>query len=109
MKKVLIALMVMAVLVGAYTLGRGKGADEIMSHIYSRVGTVCAIDEVRNSVLVVDGVNFKWEFFGVEDWEVGDMVSMIMDDNGTDFIEDDIIIDVTFVGFPDWYEVVSNC
>ena len=39
-----------------------------------------------------------WIFEGIEDWFIGDICAMMMDNNGTDIIYDDIIISVQCCG-----------
>ena len=41
--------------------------------------------------LVFDGY-YDWEFTGIEDWQMYDTVSMIMDNNGTKSVTDDKIV-----------------
>ena len=58
-------------------------------HLYSISTTVTAI-EINNGNI--------WEFYGVEDWEVGDSCALTMYDNKTEQIFDDEIIRTTYCG-----------
>ena len=56
-------------------------------HLYSISTTVT---EINNDNI--------WEFYGVEDWEVGDSCALTMYDNKTEQIFDDEIIRTTYCG-----------
>jgi len=84
---------------GGVKLGRTQGADEIMSHVYPRCGVVCEVNRADDVVTIVDGTGMEWQLTECEDWDEGDWVAMIMDDNGTpDNIYDDIITDAVYGG-----------
>lgn len=63
---------------------------------YARATKVIAIDEENDIVTCEDCVGFLWKFYGVEDWYVGSCAVMIMYDNGTPIIFDDIICHVYY-------------
>ncbi len=88
MKKVIAILIVILIIVVA------NGNEEI----YPRTMVVSEIDAGSDTVVLTDSVGFEWEFYGIEDWQVGDICSCIMDDNGTENIEDDIIVDAKYNG-----------
>ena len=78
----------------------------IASHAKTRVSfypntfVVVEVDYKKDIVTCVDFNGGEWSFDGAEDWFVGDMVSAIMSDNGTeDFIYDDDFIQVRYVGW----------
>ena len=59
------------------------------------------VTEISGELDIVTLEDFSgnlWEFYGVEDWAIGDICSCIMDDNGTKAIEDDEIIDIKYSG-----------
>ena len=60
--------------------------------------------KVNNDVVTLADFNgFTYEFKGAEDWMVGDICSCIMDDNGTEKVLDDKIIDTKYSGyFEEW-------
>ena len=60
--------------------------------------------KVYNDVVTLQDFNGNlWEFTGAEDWQVGDICSCIMNNNGTENIFDDEIIKVEYDGyFPIW-------
>lgn len=61
------------------------------------------VEEINGDVLtLVDGNGNGWEMtedgFG---WMLGDVASLLMYDNGTETVEDDIILDARFSGWVD--------
>lgn len=94
-----IIIIIMALLTHAcYLKGKHAGADEMMSHIYPMSGIVTEVNHQENRVIVTDSTGNEWEFDGAEDWRTGDIAAMIMEDNGTEEIYDDEIIDVQYDG-----------
>ena len=72
----------------------------LMGGLYPRTAFVSELNYVEDVVTVTDCVGYDWQFYGCEDWEVGDMVSMIMGDNGMpNYIKDDIIVDYQYGGY----------
>ena len=63
---------------------------------YPETGVVVEIYD--DTVVVETSTGNIFEFFGAEDWFVGDIVSMIMDSCGTTEITDDMIIAVKYSG-----------
>lgn len=67
--------------------------------IYAKTAIVYEIDRDADVVIVEDATGNLWEFEGVEDYEVGDFVSMVMDDNNTTSIYDDVIVVSQYSGY----------
>lgn len=61
---------------------------------YPETGVVVQIYE--DIVVVETSTGNIFEFYGSEDWSIGDCVSMIMDSCGTSMVTDDIIIDAHY-------------
>ena len=57
------------------------------------------LDYDENTVICIDFNGNEWAFEGIEDWRIGDIASMIMDDMETELIYDDIIIMVRYSGY----------
>lgn len=76
----------------------GTSASRSRSGVYPLAGTVTGIDTGADVVTFTDGVGNDWEFYGAEDWMIGDGVAAIMDDNGTEAVTDDVIVSVRYVG-----------
>ena len=63
-------------------------------HLYPLTTTVT---EIKNDTVTVEDSNGNiWSFDGAEDWEVGDGCALIMDDNSTSEIVDDVIISAKY-------------
>jgi len=63
---------------------------------YPETGVVV---EIHDDIVVVEtSTGNLFEFYGSEDWFVGDIVSMIMDSCGTANVKDDVIITVKYSG-----------
>lgn len=63
--------------------------------LYPSGGIVEVIDD---TVYITDSTGNVWSFYGSEDWQTGDYAAMIMDNNGTDTIYDDVILQVCYIG-----------
>ena len=71
-------------------------------NIYARVAVITNLDFNEDIVEVEDAVGFIWEFEGVEDYMIGDVVAMIMQSDGSpETILDDVILNVTYSGYID--------
>lgn len=67
-----------------------------ISHLYPLTTTVTQIN--NDTVTVEDSNGNLWLFNGVEDWQVGDGCALIMNDNNTKDIRDDVIISTRYQG-----------
>ena len=66
--------------------------------IYPNAGRIESVDEKTDTFRIVDDAGDIWEMYGIEDFQVGDNVAMIMDPNGTEnTIYDDIILSVRYL------------
>lgn len=64
-----------------------------VNHDYYPMTTVVREIDIKNDVVTVENSNgHLFEFMGVEDWQVGDICSLMLDNNGTESIFDDIIL-----------------
>lgn len=96
---VVIVIIMVLLAHACYLKGKHTGADEIMSHIYPMSGIVTEVNRQEDRVVVTDSIGNEWEFDGAENWHTGDIAAMIMEDNGTEEIYDDEIIDVQYDGW----------
>lgn len=70
--------------------------------LYPETMMVIDFDYEENLVICATyGGRETFGFKGIEDWEIGDLVSMIMSDNGTEFRSDDVIEDEKWSGYTD--------
>lgn len=86
------------------TLMASLNGTPIEDHsVYMRGMEVTAINHNEDIVTCVDAEGFEWEFYGCEDYLISDLVSCLMDTNGTeDTILDDIILMTDYTGY--WME-----
>ncbi len=68
-------------------------------HCYPNTAVVVEINRYEDIVICVDYAGNEWIFEEVEDWMVGDIVSLMMFDNFTESIRDDIIIIAYYGGY----------
>lgn len=61
---------------------------------YPLTTIVTGVNLKDNTIYVTDKSGFVWEFYGAEEWRINDFCSLIMNDNGTEEIFDDTIIEV---------------
>lgn len=71
--------------------------------IYALTTKVILVDYTTDIVWCEDFNGNVWEFYGCEGWAVGDIASLLMNDKGTESIEDDEIISARYNGtFEGW-------
>lgn len=71
---------------------KAKGEVDVAkgnTNYYALTARVVELDRENDVVTVEDSVGNRWQFCGVEDWEVNDCASLLMWDNGTETIFDD--------------------
>lgn len=74
-------------------------------NLYPMAAMVCELEEENDLVVIEDFNGNLWEFDGVEDWMVGDVCAVLMNDNATpDNICDDVIEQVRYCGVLEWLE-----
>ena len=87
------------VLLSAMVLALFNSAiDFESSNFYPTCGTVVEVNLEEDYILIKDFSNNLWMMSDCEDWAVNDLVAMIMYDNNTSIIYDDIIIDAKYCG-----------
>lgn len=91
---IIIALAIMAAFTDL-SLAKLYNANQI-SHLYPLSTTVTEIN--NNTVTVEDSNGNLWSFNGAEDWQINDSCALIMDDNSTKDIRDDVIISTRYQG-----------
>ena len=93
MKKIMYNTIVTVMLI--VTIFSGATIARLINNNYIREGVVVATHASTEEVIIVDTTGNEWCFYGVG-YEEGDTVTMTMDNNNTDnFINDDIIKNVT--------------
>ena len=93
MKKLGITLAIIGALVIAFC----SGVITLRSLVYPATMVVDEIDS--DTVVFRTSTGHLYVMTGAEDWEVGDMSSLLMFSKGTDVITDDIILTARYSGF----------
>lgn len=99
MKKVLFAVVITTVLVLPNIRTTEIKAKAKQGHEYALTTVVVSVDYTTDTVKTMDATGNIWEFAGVEDWTPDDVCSMVMYDNGTADIHDDVIINAKYSSF----------
>lgn len=74
-------------------------AAPALTGTYAKTAVVSEIDQTADVVRVETPSGIKYEFSGREDYELGDFVSLLMDDKGTVDIRDDEVLAATYAGY----------
>lgn len=74
------------------------------AEIYPQTFFVNDIDRAQDVLILIDFNGNEWIWSGVEDYEKGDIIATIMEDNGTEIIYDDIIINIRYSGYIEGWE-----
>lgn len=70
------------------------------AEIYPNIFIITDLNYNTDTVILEDANGFIWEYKGIEDLFIGDIVSVLMDDRNTKNITDDIILKLVYSG---WY------
>ena len=72
--------------------------------------TIClAVNHQANAVTVADCNGTEWTFGGCQDFEKGDLIALIMNNNGTpDTIWDDTVVTARYSGGTNLFDEVYN-
>lgn len=71
-------------------------SEKPVTNDYAMTCKVVELDDENNLVVLVDANGFEWTWEGIEDWQVGDCASLLMNDNGTAEIFDDTILSMHY-------------
>lgn len=80
-------------------ISKANGTKYDVNNIYAKTAIIYDFDYENDTVYISDSNGEAWSFTGIEDYQIGDYVSMIMYDNDTSSIYDDIIISVRYSGY----------
>ncbi len=70
-----------------------------IDNLYAKSMLVYEVDREYNILYLTDSNGNGWEYVGIEDLGVGDVVDCLMYDNQTDIIYDDKIVKLQYSGF----------
>jgi len=97
MKKILIMLLALS---AVSLTSCFRAADSVQ---YAKTTKVIEVNRITDTVVCEDYNGNQWEFTECEDWEVGDVATLLMNDNGTENIYDDTIVEARYNGaFEGW-------
>lgn len=78
-------------------------SEKPVADSYALTTKVVELDNENDIVMCEDFNGNLWEFYGCEDWQIDDIASLLMDDNGTPTIYDDEIVSARYNGtFEGW-------
>lgn len=101
LKVALVYILIMFVVMGFAIKAKGEE--------YAMMTVVVEVNRQDDEVVCVDFNGNEWAFEGCEDWLVGDVCVMTMDDMDTDSIYDDEITDIRYDGWMQgWIERVCE-
>lgn len=81
----------------------------VTNNFHSRVAMITEIDEENNLITTTCGNGNMFAFYSAtEDWAVGDLCSLIMFDNGTEIVYDDIVVSARYGGFIELFEEIEK-
>lgn len=69
-----------------------------VDNLYPHAAVVVEVDDVGDCVYASDYNDEIWMFYGAEDWMVGDIAAMIIDDCGTPEVAGNKIVSVRYCG-----------
>lgn len=90
MKKTLLAILIIVLSVMAFM--------PVIKQInyYAVVAEVVELDYSKDEIVFRTWNGFDYRYKGIEDWCIGDAASLCMNDNGTDFVMDDKIVNARY-------------
>ena len=97
-KKIAQIVIVFAMVVAIIAASFKVEAAAIEAKFYPDAGVVTKVDHKTDTVEVTMLNGNIFAFYGSEDWWNGDIVAMILSDNGTETVIDDAIINVKYSG-----------
>lgn len=113
MKKAAIALSLVALILSLVSLSllsfertaeleAIKAAQEPVITLYARTAKIAEVDYGTGTITLVDGAGLVWQLTSCEDYDVGDLVSLLMSDAGTsESVLDDVIVSASYAGYFD--------
>lgn len=105
--KIILLVVVAVVIICSIFVAEGIGEDIAISRLYPMTAIIVHTSTYTDTVTVKDFNGNLWQFKGVEDYEVGDIVSLIMNDKGTEKIFDDEIIKAQYDGYLKGWEALN--
>lgn len=99
MKKFLALILCVVYVLAVLTVSVEAKKTPAPKGYYPTTAVVVKVNRKTDTVTVKDAVGRMWEFYGCEDWQVGDVASLLMYDRGTKRVKDDKIVMAHYSGF----------
>ena len=96
MKNLVLLFAVISTFIIGFVSGCAYGNQTSADNLYPISTKVVSIDYTTDKVTVEQVNGNLWSFTGCDDWELNDNCNLIMNDNGTPGINDDIIVDYRY-------------
>jgi hypothetical protein len=77
----------------------GQAAPQQIGTEYPQGFIVTEVNQESDTITLTTATGYDYIWEGAEDWQEGDQVAAIMNDQGTPSILDDSIICIKYVGF----------
>ena len=77
----------------------GQAAPQQIGTEYPQGFIVTEVNQEEDTITLTTATGYDYIWTGSEDWQEGDQVAAIMNDQGTPSILDDSIICIKYVGF----------
>lgn len=77
----------------------GQAAPQQIGTEYPQGFIVTEVNQEEDTITLTTATGYDYIWTGSEDWQEGDQVAAIMNDNSTPSILDDSIICIKYVGF----------
>lgn len=97
MRKVPVIMSVLLICLVIVTLGC-VALGSTQKQTYATTAVVVSCNKETDIVICEDYNGELWEFFGVEDWQKNDVITLTMDTCGTDKVYDDKIVSTRYSG-----------
>ena len=96
MKNLVLVFTVISTLIIGFLSGCAYGNNTNTDNLYPISTKVVSLDYTTDKVTVEQANGTIWSFYGCNDWELNDNCNLIMNDNGTPEVYDDIIVDYRY-------------
>ena len=96
MKKIILLFTAVSMLIIGFLFGSAYGNQTSADNLYPISTKVVSIDYTMDRVTVQQANGTLWTFCGCDDWELDDNCNIIMNDNGTPEVYDDVIVDCRY-------------
>lgn len=93
MKRFIIALVILLTI-----------ATTAAAETYPQTFIVIETDQATDLLTLETFTGFTYQAYGIEDYMTGDIVAAIMEDNNTDDITDDAIMQLRYTGYVDGWQ-----